>query len=984
VRVIALAAVLFLLAVLAGSGSAVEVSGAATLDNAGHALVGQLVSISCGAPGDCAAGGFYTDGIGHQQAFLVSETNGVWGKAIEVPGTARLNSGGFAAVKSVSCTAAGECAAGGYYADGRYYRGPYDSRSQAFVVSETNGTWGKAIEVPDTATLNAGAHAVVNSISCSAAGDCSAGGLYANRGNTYRAFVVDETNGRWGIAIKVRANGGVNSVSCTAVGQCTAGGDNNPGGSGRPFVVDETNGVWGTAIEVPGIGSLNPWHMGSVSAVSCAAPGECAAGGSYWDGHGYQVFVASESNGSWGDATEPPGWTSLNYTLSEAAGVSSVSCGAIGDCAAGGLYEGGGCFDAAWVVSETNGSWDNAIKVPGSGCNDVVSSISCAAAGECAAGGSSYGKPFVVSETNGSWGNAVDVPVPVATISCPAAGECAAGGGPYDGQPSVVSETSGSWSDAVPVRFAVSCVVPNIAGKTISAAKTMLRHAHCGLGRITSVYSARKKGLVIEQGPNAGGALTPGTPVALTVSKGKQPPASTRWRATRARLPANAASRDSQAVSITSISCASRRNCTAVGSYYGKGGDQEGLLLTENAGHWSRGIKAVLPANAASDPQVWLTSVSCASAGNCTAVGTYTGSGSIYSEDGGGGLLLTETAGHWARGVEATVHAGAIVTLHSVSCASAGNCTAVGNTADSYYCGSCSRGLVLTQKAGHWKRGVAYGAQSADIFSVSCSSDGGCGAVGYDTYDDGGRNGTPSGNPLLLTKKKGRWRDESWKVVWPGPGPGEAASLTSISCSSAGNCSAVGFSGLGIDEEYGPNGVLFTEKAGKWARGVIARPPKNAYSGYWNKRVDLFRISCSSPGNCGAIGTYYTHGNSEHWTLLTERAGKWRRGVAAALPPSVGPAQPVPSAVSCASPGNCTVVGGYSDDPEDVAVYGEDGTSGLLLTEIAGGLAHAVSAPFPTNWVSSVSCASPGNCGAVGGDSHGDGILLDSTTRGIG
>ena len=51
-------------------------------------------SVSCGAAGDCAAGGYYKDGSGHSQAFVVSETNGVWGHAVKVPGTAALNSGG--------------------------------------------------------------------------------------------------------------------------------------------------------------------------------------------------------------------------------------------------------------------------------------------------------------------------------------------------------------------------------------------------------------------------------------------------------------------------------------------------------------------------------------------------------------------------------------------------------------------------------------------------------------------------------------------------------------------------------------------------------------------------------------------------------------------------------------------------------------------------------------------------------------------------
>ena len=54
---------------------------------------------------------------------------GGWDKAIEVPGTAALNTGGFAAILSVSCAAAGSCAAGGFYIDG-------SGHQQAFVVSK--------------------------------------------------------------------------------------------------------------------------------------------------------------------------------------------------------------------------------------------------------------------------------------------------------------------------------------------------------------------------------------------------------------------------------------------------------------------------------------------------------------------------------------------------------------------------------------------------------------------------------------------------------------------------------------------------------------------------------------------------------------------------------------------------------------------------------------------------------------------------------
>src|SRR5215475_8020996 len=107
-------------------GTAEEVPGLAALDHGGSA---DLRGVSCGAAGNCAAGGSYTYGSGHQQAFVASQANGTWGSAQQVPGLAALDTGGGAAVLSVSCASAGNCSAGGYYATS-------SGSGPAFVVTE--------------------------------------------------------------------------------------------------------------------------------------------------------------------------------------------------------------------------------------------------------------------------------------------------------------------------------------------------------------------------------------------------------------------------------------------------------------------------------------------------------------------------------------------------------------------------------------------------------------------------------------------------------------------------------------------------------------------------------------------------------------------------------------------------------------------------------------------------------------------------------
>ena len=117
---------------------------------------------------------------------MADETRGSWGTAQEVPGSAALNVDGNATVNSVSCASAGSCAAGGYYKD-------YYGHEQAFVADETGGSWGTAQEVQGTANLRTpGAAAGVTSVSCASEGNCAAGGYYTDSSGATQAFVANE------------------------------------------------------------------------------------------------------------------------------------------------------------------------------------------------------------------------------------------------------------------------------------------------------------------------------------------------------------------------------------------------------------------------------------------------------------------------------------------------------------------------------------------------------------------------------------------------------------------------------------------------------------------------------------------------------------------------------------------------------------------------------------------------------------------------
>ncbi len=411
-------------------GTVAQVPGLATLN---QGMSAGLNSVSCWRAGDCVAGGSYTDASKRAQAFVVSEKNGHWGRAQEVPGTAALNVGGSAAISVLSCSHDGHCSAGGSYTDKRGGR-------QVFVVNEKNGHWGRAEEIPGTGRLNIGAAAAVQSISCTRSGNCSAGGYYqgynppGTGNNAFIAYVVSAKNGHWGKAEEVPGLAPLNTtpyteamtvaMSCSAAGNCSAGGFwFDVHANQHAFAVSEKNGHWERLVQPRG---------SSINAISCTSPGNCVAAGS--------GFVATQQNGHWRKPVSAP------------AIVSSVSCNSAGNCAAGGSlgYDGSGMSTGAFAMSERYGRWRKPVDLFGvAASGGQVGPLSCGSVGNCGAGGSYFtgnydqgGNPqfggFVVGERNGRWG-IPELPPGLATlnpsevsdvssVSCPASWTCAAVG----------------------------------------------------------------------------------------------------------------------------------------------------------------------------------------------------------------------------------------------------------------------------------------------------------------------------------------------------------------------------------------------------------------------------------------------------------------------------------------------------------------------------------------------------------------------------
>lgn len=423
-------------------GAPQEVPGLAALVGTGTA---QLTSVSCASPGNCGAGGYYARSS-VSEAFVVSQVNGVWGRAMVVPGIVALSHGRGSQLTSVSCASPGNCSAGGSYTTGIYSPGGAVMYS-AFEVSEVDGRWGTAREVSGVATLDGGRRAALTSVSCASAGNCSAGGYYSPAPTGHTAgFVVSQIAGVWGNARAVRPMPAIGQVSCATAGNCGAAGGH---------VLSQVGGVWGIAQAVaPAASSFGRANM---TLASCASPGNCTAGGQGMKEA--RAVVASEVNGVWGSARQIPGAQKL-MAKSKSSLLSSVSCAVPGTCLAGGyafrsVPQGSSTreYGVAFVAAQRNGAWSAAQPVPGLGKLSragfsLVSAVSCAAPGRCEIAGayttSDYNpdglsgpdQVFVDGEIDGSW----DVPADVTSVlgndgtalitslSCPAVGMCTAVG----------------------------------------------------------------------------------------------------------------------------------------------------------------------------------------------------------------------------------------------------------------------------------------------------------------------------------------------------------------------------------------------------------------------------------------------------------------------------------------------------------------------------------------------------------------------------
>ena len=325
-----------------------------------------IYSLDCGAPGNCSAVGGFQNKSGDTQSFVDNENATAWSRAklVTLPSNA-LGSGQSSQVHSVACASAGNCSAVGTYLD----NSTPIARSVGYTINKVSGVWGNAVELRLPSDANFNPFVIVNQVACASPGTCAGVGTYINAHNDTRGFVASEVRGKWLPAIEVALPGdanaypatSLNEVTCAAPGDCTALGTyENTAGSVEGFTVNESDYVLhrAVAMEMPPSDAVNSHvFFYGFEGISCPTISDCSAGGQYLDQSGhYQGFLIDESHGTWRRATElrlPAGAQSAGKN----GGVVAVSCSSTGNCSAGAAYSDAGGNYQASIVNEVAGVW---------------------------------------------------------------------------------------------------------------------------------------------------------------------------------------------------------------------------------------------------------------------------------------------------------------------------------------------------------------------------------------------------------------------------------------------------------------------------------------------------------------------------------------------------------------------------------------------------------------------------------------------------
>lgn len=182
---------------------------------------------------------------------------------------------------------------------------------------------------------------------------------------------------------------------------------------------------------------------------------------------------------------------------------------------------------------------------------------------------------------------------------------------------------------------------------------------------------------------------------------------------------------------------------------------------------------------------------------------------------------------------------------------------------------------------------------------ISCVTAAACVAVGFATHQP------PIGQPDVPTTVAEHWDGVRWSLDRTPDVTGAAESvLTAVSCPSAGDCVAVGFSQTPTTE------LPLAERLrhGVWQTLSV---PAVGGGALW---AQLAGVSCPTAQTCTAVGSWTDSSSNNHSIALRLHGDRWRVQSTPTIPATTSDSL---AAVSCPTREVCTAVGNqYENLPE--------------------------------------------------------------------
>ncbi len=691
------------------------------------------------------------------------------------------------------------------------------------LIEQWNGTNWNFVASPNPK----GGEAELRAVTCTSTSNCYAVGSSVTFGPTTLSAttLIEHWDGsKWSIIPSPTPAGGsdvtLSAVTCTTATDCFAVGGTSTFSfssiltiTGAPLIEHWDGAAW-TIVASPTPSNTVTAELNGVacpSANSCFAVGDYearATGGAlmeHWDGTSWSVVANPDAAGAVHAIVSPRldlGFGS-SPTLFGISCPSAMSCTAVGESFSGSaLIE---RWDGATWTIVANPTPRNAFSVQ-------LLNVSCSSPFDCSAVGTADvetegggiisiegGGTPVTEHWNGTIWSIVAQPAgglfgELTGVSCPTSGYCAA-----VGDSALAQQWNGAaWSIAP---FGAKTSQSHLNGVACPAAQSCFA--------VGSYDTNTRSSTLVEH-----------------------------WNGSKWAIVPSPNPKGSTDVELISVSCPTATSCFAVG-YTSSSQSEQALIERWNGKTWSIMASPTVPSAEIAE----LTSVSCAAANDCEAVG----------------VALTRTTAplieHWNGSrwsIAASASAGtALLILRGVSCVAATDCTAVGGS-------ETITGSSFTVKpvVEHWdgtKWSIVPSAKPANVplsilFNVSCSSATDCIAVGIDARSELGSN-----QPLAE-----HWNGTAWTIVkTPVPSGTIDTELAGVTCRTASRCYAVG----GYATAAGSKTLI--ERWNGTAFSVVASASPGDGSA-----TALSGVACPTSTTCIAVGAYNSRNGS---FTLTER-----------------------------------------------------------------------------------------------------------------